>query len=111
MASFSKILLSASTDGQRILIAGTDLASADTIHTAHATDTDEVWLYAYNGHTSVVNLTIVWGTGSFTWPVEAANGLLLVCPGIIIENAQVVKGYASETNKINVFGYVNRITL
>jgi hypothetical protein len=53
MATFSKIVLSGSTDGRMIKVAATATAGT-TIHTGSATATtfDEIWLYAVNSDTN-----------------------------------------------------------
>ena len=62
MATFSKEILSGSTDGKGILVVQTATAGT-TIHTADTTATtyDEIWLYAVNTSASSVKLTIEWG--------------------------------------------------
>jgi hypothetical protein len=84
MATFSKEILSGSTDGRMIKVAATATAGT-TIHTGSATATtlDEVWLYAVNSDTTDRKLTIEWGGVSspddlieFTVPAE--SGLYLV---------------------------------
>jgi hypothetical protein len=83
MATFSKIVLSGSTDGRMIKVAATATAGT-TIHTGSATATtfDEIWLYAVNSDTSSLKLTIEWGGVTapddlieFTVPAE--SGLYL----------------------------------
>jgi len=62
MATYSKELLSGSTQGKQIKVVQT--ATAGTlIHTAVSgtTDLDEIWLYAVNSSASAVKLTIEWG--------------------------------------------------
>ena len=114
MASFSKLVLSGSTNGKGILIAQT-ATIGDTVHTAHATSLDEVYLYAHNAHTAAVELTIEFGGATdpgevFVYSVPNDNGLHLVCPGLILTNSLLVNVFAGTTNVITVFGYVNRIT-
>jgi hypothetical protein len=41
-------------------------------------------------------------------PAEG-NGLVLIAPGILINNGLLVRAFAGTTNVINIFGYVNRI--
>jgi len=118
MATYSKIVLSGSTDGRGILV--DDAATAGkTIHTGSSTATtyDEVWIYAANYDSSDRKLTIEWGSASagdlieVTIPTEA--GLVLVVPGLIIKgNATplVVAAFAATTSSIQLFGYVNQIT-
>jgi hypothetical protein len=118
MATYSKIVLSGSTDGRGILV--DDAATAGKlIHTGSSTATtyDEVWIYAANYDSSDRKLTIEWGSASagdlieVTIPTEA--GLVLVVPGLIIKgNASplVVRAFAATTSSIQLFGYVNQIT-
>ena len=121
MATYSKQLLSASTDGRAIKVVATAIATSPTlIHTASSTSTvfDEVWIYAQNNHTSDVALRI--GFGNTTDPddiieytVKTKGGLYLVVPGLILKgNATplTVKAAAGTTNVISLSGYVNRIT-
>jgi len=57
MATFSKVILSGSTNGKAVKVAATATAGT-TIHTAHATALDEIWLYAHNSSASAVKLTL-----------------------------------------------------
>ena len=118
MATFSKSILSGSTDGKQIKVAAN--ASAGTvIHTGSTTPETlhEVWLYAVNTDTSDRKLTIEWGgTGSpddlIEFTVEAENGLYLIVPGLIIKgNATplVVRAFAATANVVCISGYVNVI--
>lgn len=119
MATYDKLVLSGSTDGQGILVAAT-ASSGTTIHTASSTATtlDEIWLYAVNSSASAVKLTVEWGTttapnGNIELTVPSESGLTLVVPGLILKgNATplVVRAFAGTTNVVIVHGYVNRIT-
>lgn len=114
MAVFSKQLLSGSTNGRGILIAQT-VTTGDTIHAAHATSLDEVWLYAHNASTAAVEITIEFGGATdpgdvFVYSVPNDDGLHLICPGLIATGSVTVAGFAGTTNVVTVFGYVNRIT-
>jgi hypothetical protein len=122
MATFTKELLSGSTQGKAIKIAATTAGSAGT--TIHATGTsaaidDEVWLYAYNSSSNGVVLTIQWGgvtavDNEIKLTIPATSGLTLVVPGLIITGtgsaANTIAAYAGTTNVITVSGYVNRIS-
>jgi len=121
MATFSKQILSGSTDGKGIKVAATATAGT-AIHTASATATtiDEIWLYAVNTHSSAVTLTIEFGGVSVTKDIiqqsiaASPSGLVLVCAGLIIQgNAtqKVVRAFAGTASKIEIFGFVNRITV
>ena len=119
MATFTKTLLSGSTRGKGIKVAATS-SSGTTIHTTgtSASAIDEVWLYAYNGHTSGVLLTVQFG-GTATpdddikVTIPAQSGLVLVAPGLTLTGdgsaGSVVRAYAATTNVITIHGYVNRV--
>lgn len=119
MATFSKEILSGSTDGRLIKVAATATAGT-TIHTGSATATtyDEVWLYAVNSDTSDHKLTIEWGGVSapddlIEQTITAESGLILVVAGLVIKgNATplVVRAFAASANVVMIGGYVNRIT-
>ena len=119
MATFSKQILSGSTDGKAIKVAATATAGT-TIHTGSSTATtlDEVWIYAVNTSASDVKLTIEWGgvaspDDHIEYTVKAENGLYLIVPGLILKgNATplVIRAFAATANVITLSGYVNRIT-
>jgi len=112
MATYSKQLLSGSTSGKPIAVAAT-ATPGTTIHTAHATALDEVWLYAVNTSTSSVKLTVEFGGTTNTENIELTitgeSGLVLVIPGLPITGSNVVRAFAGTTNVISISGYVNRI--
>lgn len=116
MPSYSKRLLSGSTNGKGIKVAAT-ATPGTLIHTAvtGTSSFDEVWLYAHNTSSSSVKLTIEWGEvtapdGHIEVNVGAeGTGLILVAPGILLQNDLVIRAFAGTTNVINIFGYVNRI--
>lgn len=118
MATALKRKLSGSTDGKPIKITQTATAG-DTIHTAVAGTIagtfDEIWLYAYNGHTAAVTLTIEFGGATvpdqnIVLTVNNKVGLTLVVPGLILQNGMVVKAFASVANVVTISGWVNSIT-
>jgi hypothetical protein len=119
MATFSKILLSQSTDGASVPLTAT-AAPGILIHaTQSSTATyDEVWLYANNISTYDAFVSVYWGnTGSTNYlgpvPVQAYSGPVLVSPGLILRGTgstgSVIYSTASATGTINLFGYINRI--
>ena len=120
MATFSKQVLSGSTDGRMIKVAATATAGT-TLHTGSATATtfDEIWLYAVNSSASAVKLTIEWGGVSspddlIELSIAAESGLVLVSAGLVIKgNATplLVRAFAATANVINIAGYVNRIAV
>ena len=114
MATFTKLKLSGSTDGKAIKVVQTATAGT-TIHTAHATALDEIWLYAHNSSGVAVKLTLEWGEATapdgnieINIGVEG-TGLVLVSPGLLLTNSLVVKAFAGTANVITLTGYVNRI--
>jgi len=122
MATFTKVLLSGSSQGKAIKISATTSGSNGT--TLHATGTsssiiDELWLYAYNSSSTAVVLTIQWGgitavDNEYKLSIPATSGLTLVVPGLILTGdgttATTTRAYAGTTNVVSVSGYVNRIS-
>lgn len=118
MATVVKRKLSGSTDGRGIKVVQTATAG-DTIHTAVAGTTagtfDEIWLFAYNGHTAAVALTIEFGgvtvpDDNIVITIPTKTGLTLVVPGLILQNSVVVRAFAATANVIVITGFVNSIT-
>ena len=116
MATYSKVLLSGSTNGKQIKVVQTATAGT-TIHTATSgtSNLDEIWLYAVNSSSSAVKLTIEWGEatapdGNIEVTVPAEDGYMLVVPGLLLQNSLVVKAFAATANVVLINGYVNRIT-
>jgi len=114
MATYSKQKLSGGTDGRNIKVAATASAGT-TIHTAHATALDEIWLWAVNTDTVDRKLTLEFGGTTspddlieVTIPFE--SGLVLVIPGLLLSNSVVLRAFAAAANVVNINGYVNRIT-
>src|SRR3972149_7295863 len=114
MATYTKLKLSGSTDGKGIKVVQTATAG-DTIHPAHATDLDEIWLYAVNSQAASVKLTLEWGQadapdGNIEMTIPGESGLYLVVSGLLLTNSLVVKGFAATANGVIIHGFVNRIT-
>ena len=116
-SSAVKRKLSGSTDGKAIKVVAT--ASAGTaIHTAVSGTTDgsydEVWLWAYNAHTSDVVLTLeVGGTSApdvIKQTIPFQKGMFLVLPGFILQNGAAIAAFAGTANVISILGFVNRVT-
>lgn len=119
MATYSKVALSGSTNGRGIKVVATS-STGTTIHATGTSSTtkDEVWLYAYNSHTTSVLLTIQFG--GTTTPdddikvtIPNSAGLVLVVPGLVLNGtgsaATTVAAYAATANVVTIQGYVNRI--
>lgn len=116
MADYTKRILSNSTNGRAIKIVAT-ATSGTLIHTAVSgtTDFDEVYLYANNIGSATIKLTIEWGGQTspddlieVSIPGEA--GLVLVVPGLVLQNGLAIRAFAETTAVINITGFVNRIT-
>jgi len=112
MATVTKEYLSASTTGQPVQVVATATAGT-TIHTAHATAIDEVWLKASNTSGTIETLTLEFGgTGSgntleFQIP---ANDTVVIVAGDILGNSLVLAAFSTTTNVVKLVGYVNRYT-
>ena len=120
MATFTKVLLSGSSQGKAVKVVAT--ASSGT--TIHATGTsssiiDEVWIYAYNSASTATALTIQYGgttsvDNDIKITVPPTTGLTLVVPGLILTGdgttASTIRAYAATANVITLSGYVNRIS-
>lgn len=120
MATFTKKKLSGSTDGLAVKVTGTSTAATVTVHTAVAGTTvgtfDEIWIYANNTSATAVKLTIEWGTataadGNIEITVQPEAGLVTLIPGLILQNAKVVKAFAATADVILLTGFVNSISV
>lgn len=115
MATYSKYILTGSTNGRPIRMTAT-AATGTIIHTAVSgtTDMDEVWAWACNTATVEVLLTVEFGgtsgSDNIIFNVPARDGAYLIVPGIPLQNSLVVRGYVGASDSINVIGYANRIT-
>jgi hypothetical protein len=126
MGTYSKILLSASTDGQAIPITGTAVTIHTKIHTS-ITDTgdgfDEIYVYAHNLATtkSIVQflIAVTGGASSVTqgiigYELTAGGdiihtaGLILVVPGLMARNAKSLLMWATANARVVAQGYVHR---
>ena len=120
MATYTKTLLSSSSQGQPITV----VATASTGTTIHATGTssttiDEVWLYANNTSTSPVLLTVQFGgtaSPQNAKPITLApqSGDVLIVAGLPLTGtgsaATSVYAFAATASVITISGYVNRIS-
>lgn len=119
MATFSKTILSGSTDGKAVKVTGTSTGATVTVHTGSATASTfhEIWIYANNTSATDVKLTLEWGTataadGNIEYTVKAENGLYLIVPGLLLKGnatALTVKAFAGTADVILLTGYVNVI--
>jgi len=118
MSTAKKRLLSGSTDGKAIKVVATATAGT-TIHTAVTETTagtyDEIWLWAYNGHTADVTLTLEFGGATvpdqnIIINIPFKSGLIPLVPGLILQNSMVIKAFATIANVVTIIGFINTIT-
>lgn len=116
MATFAKRILSGSTNGRMVKVVATSTAGT-LIHTAvaGASDIDEIWLWAVNSDTTDRKLTVEFGGVSspddlLEVTIRAEAGLVLITPGLTLQNGLVVRAFAAAANVVMVGGFVNRIT-
>jgi len=118
MSVATKRKLSGSTDGKAIKLTKTSTTDAETIHTAVAGTTpgtvDEVWIWAYNAHSADVLLTLELGGAAapdvIKQTIPFQKGLFLCIPGLVLQNAAVIRGWAGTANVISIVGFANAIT-
>lgn len=117
MATYSRVLLSGSTNGRAIPVAAT-ATPGTAIHTAIAGTTafDELYLWASNVTAAAATLTIEWG--GVTDPgdhmvkaltIPANSPPIPIATGQVLNNALLVKAFSGTASAINLTGYVNRI--
>ena len=113
----SRQLLSFSTNGLGIQIVNTVVGSADSIHQAvsGSVNFDEIHLWAFNRHTSAVDLSIAFGGISAKDLVQVSipkdDGLFAIINGQNLNGGLTVKAFASVANVITIFGFVTRLTV
>lgn len=116
MASYSKVLLSGSTQGKGVKVAATSIGSGTTIHTAVSgtSSIDFITLYAQNTDTQSRKLTIGWGGTTdpddlIEVTIPAESGLVPVAIKLPLQNSLIVKAAAAAANVIIIFGEVSRV--
>lgn len=116
MATFSRILLSGSTNGRPISVAA-NATPGTSIH-ASITSTsafDEVYLWASNVTTSAATLYVEWGSTGTTgqlvnaYSIGPNSGPVPVAVGQVLNGNVSCAAFCSATAAINITGYVNRI--
>jgi hypothetical protein len=115
MADYTKLFLSGSTNGKGIKL-GAVATPGTLIHTAVSgiVNQDEIWLYVTNNHTASLTMAIEWGGVAspddlIQMSIPSKTGLFLIVPGMILNNALVVRAFAQTTNLLSIHGWVNRI--
>lgn len=117
MATYSRLLLSGSTNGRNVPVAAT--ATAGTlIHTAVSGTSafDEIYAWAANVTGSTATLTIEWG--GVTDPgdhlvkalaIPANSAPIPIATGQVLNNGLVMRAFSGTASAINITGFVNRI--
>jgi hypothetical protein len=117
MATFSRSILSGSTNGLSIRVLGATTSGGVLVHSAY-TDTggsDEVWLYGYQyGTTSGQTVTVRFGGATLGDEIRVAMtpgsaGVIPVIPGLPINNSLEVRAFCTTSNEISLYGWVNRV--
>ena len=117
MATYSRVLLSGSTNGREVVVAAT-ATPGTTIHTAVAgtSSFDEIYAWATNVTGNAATLTIEWG--GVTDPgdhmvkalsIPANSPPIPIVTGQVLNNSLVMKAFSGTGSAINISGYVNRI--
>lgn len=115
MATYTKKLLSGSTNGKSIMVTGWTPGGAVNIHTAVAgtSSFDEVWIYAFNSSGSAMNLNLFWGgtTVNDTETFSLSAGRTLIADGRLLNNGLTVLATTTQTgtNMIQIDGFINSI--
>lgn len=110
----TKIALSGSPDGKGIKVAAT-ATPGTTIHSAHASDIDEIHIYAVNTSKFDERLTLEWGgttdpDDTIEVNVPSEDGLHLIVEGLVLTNSLIVRAFSDAANVIILHGFSNRIT-
>lgn len=110
---FGQDVLSGSTDGRGILIAASS-SPGTTIHTAQASASlvDQVWLYAANNSTASQTVRVQFGSTATADLIRSdipyQAGLHLIVAGLALRNSLPVRAWATEADKVSMFGYIIR---
>lgn len=113
MPTYTKRLLSGSTDGRGVKVVATATAGT-TIHTATSTagEIDFVRIWAQNISALPIKLTLEWGNASVDDNIELVipgeEGMFEVVRYLPIANSLVVKAFAGTTNLVILHGDVTR---
>lgn len=118
MATYSRLVLSGSTNGREIPVAAT-ATPGTLIHTAvaGAASFDELYLWASNITALAATLTIEWGgvtdPGDHmvkTLSIPANSPPIPIATGQVLNNGLVVRAFSGTASAINLGGYCNRIS-
>jgi hypothetical protein len=117
MATYTKRLLSGSTDGRAIPVAATATPGTE-VHTAVAgtNNFDEVYVWANNPTNQNRTLTIELGgvvdPGDLVpknFRIPANSPPIPILTGQVLNNGAVIRAFADQAGGMNLSGFVNRI--
>lgn len=106
------------TNGKPIPITGTDSTGETTVYTATSTVNtyDEVYMYVSNSSATAGTVTVAIGSTAnasdcvtVDLAVEANQTMLMVIPGLRIDNGVTIKAYKDSSSTINAHLVVNRV--
>lgn len=115
--NITKVALTGATNTLGIEVSATSVGT--TIHTGHTTTSiiDEVWLYGQNNRTAAVTVWIQWGStatsAQMAIDVAPQDGPQLLVPGLLLTGQSaglVISAFASASQAVMIYGYVNRIS-
>jgi len=118
MSTYSRQLLSGSTNGREIPVAAT-ATPGTLLHTAIAgtASFDEIYLWASNVTGSAATLTLEWGgvtdPGDHMvkqYSIPANSAPIPIATGQVLQNGLVCRAFSGTASAINIGGYVNRIS-
>lgn len=115
MATYSKVLLSGSTNGKGVLVSAATSGTAITIHTAVAgtSSIDLITLWASNTSTAAVELSVEWGEATASKTIKqsipAKSGQFPIVENLPLQNGLAVTAFAATSNVLTVFGSVSRV--
>lgn len=117
MPSVAKRRLSGSTDGRPVQAVAT-ASPGTTMHTAvpgTVTGTwDEIWMWAVNADAVARVVTVQFGntaaTDGIPITLPPSSGLVLLIPGLVLQNGGVVRAYCAVASNVFISGYVNSVT-
>jgi len=107
------------TNGKPVAITGTDSAGETTIFTSTSTTNtcDEVYMYVSNSSATDGTVTVAIGSTANTGDlvckdlaVAANESMLIVIPGLRIDNGVTIKAYKDSSSTLNAHLAINRIS-
>lgn len=117
MATYSRLLLSGSTNGLPIQVAAT-ATPGTLVHTAlgGAAGFDEITLFASNVTGSAATLTIEWGGATDpdnhlvkAYSIAGNSVAIPIASGLPLNGGLSVRAFSGTSDAINITGFVTRI--